>query len=49
MLSVTKKHVWVGTATEVLELMQVKAQGKKQMIAADWARGARLAEGAYCE
>lgn len=48
-LKVTKKHVWIGTATHPLELTQVKAQGKKQMIAADWARGARLGEGAYCE
>lgn len=48
-LLVTKKHVWVGTATYPLELLQVKAQGKKQMRASDWARGARLVEGAYCE
>ncbi|WP_418968840.1 methionyl-tRNA formyltransferase [Alloscardovia omnicolens] len=48
-LAVTKKHVWVGTASEPLELLQVKAQGKKQMIAADWARGARLEQGAYCD
>ncbi|TCD54906.1 methionyl-tRNA formyltransferase [Alloscardovia theropitheci] len=48
-LAVTKKHVWVGTATYPLELLAVKAQGKKQMSAADWARGARLQAGAYCE
>lgn len=48
-LKVTKKKVWVGTSTYPVELKQVKAQGKKQMIAADWARGARLAQEAYCE
>ncbi len=47
-LAVTKKHVWVGTSTDPLELLEVKPQGKKQMRAADWARGARLQEGAYC-
>lgn len=42
-----KKNVWVGTATQPLELLEVKAQGKKAMRAADWARGARL-DDAYC-
>ncbi|MBT1165882.1 methionyl-tRNA formyltransferase [Bifidobacterium simiarum] len=42
-----KKNVWAGTGTGVLELTQVKAQGKKAMRAADWARGARLGEGAH--
>ncbi|KFI45404.1 methionyl-tRNA formyltransferase [Bifidobacterium bohemicum] len=37
-----KKHVWVGTVSTPLELEMVKAQGKKAMRAADWARGARL-------
>ncbi|PLS30047.1 methionyl-tRNA formyltransferase [Bifidobacterium margollesii] len=46
-LAVGKKNVWVGTATGALELIEVKAQGKKAMRAADWARGARLGEGAY--
>ena len=32
--------MWVGTSTEPLELLEVKAQGKKAMRAADWARGA---------
>ncbi|WEV71882.1 methionyl-tRNA formyltransferase [Bifidobacterium sp. ESL0790] len=48
-LSVTKKHVWVGTATAPLELEMVKAQGKKTMKAADWARGARLADDAFVD
>lgn len=48
-LLVTKKHIWLGTLTDPLELDQVKAQGKKQMKAADWARGARLSAKAYCD
>lgn len=48
-LKVTKHHVWVGTATDALELLVVKAQGKKQMGAAEWARGAHLIEGAFCD
>ena len=34
--------------TEPLELLEVKAQGKKAMRAADWARGAHL-DNAFCE
>ncbi|MBB2954671.1 methionyl-tRNA formyltransferase [Bifidobacterium commune] len=48
-LAVTKKHVWIGTATVPLELEEVKAQGKKAMKAADWARGARLDTEAYVD
>ena len=44
-----KKQVWVGTLSGALELLEVKAQGKKAMKAADWARGARLSAAAYCE
>ena len=43
-----KKHVWIGTATQPLELLEVKAQGKKAMRAADWARGAHLDGTAFC-
>ena len=43
-----KKNVWVGTSTEPLELLEVKAQGKKAMRTADWARGAHL-DNAFCE
>ena len=46
-ISVGKRNVWVGTETEALELIQVKAQGKKAMRAADWARGARLSPAAH--
>ena len=44
-LEVTKNAVHVGTATAPVELGQVKAFGKKQMGAADWARGVRLESG----
>jgi len=45
-LAVGKSEVLVGTATMPVRLGEVKAFGKKQMPAADWARGARLADGA---
>lgn len=48
-LYMTKKHIWVGTSSAPLELLQVKAAGKKAMRAIDWARGARLENGAYCD
>ena len=44
-LEVTKNAVFVGTATAPVELGEVKAFGKKQMAAADWARGVRLGSG----
>jgi methionyl-tRNA formyltransferase len=45
-LSVGKSEVLVGTGTMPVRLGEVKAFGKKQMPAADWARGARLDDGA---
>ena len=48
-LHVTKHHVWVGTSTDPLELLVVKAAGKREMGAPEWARGAHLAEGAYLD
>lgn len=48
-LHVTKHEVWVGTSSDPLELLEVKAEGKRAMPAADWARGARLEDGAYCD
>ena len=45
-LEVTKNAVFVGTATRPVELGEVKAFGKKQMRAADWARGVSVADGA---
>jgi methionyl-tRNA formyltransferase len=44
-LEVTKNAVLVGTGTTPVQLGEVKAFGKKQMQAADWARGVRLASG----
>jgi methionyl-tRNA formyltransferase len=44
-LEVAKNAVYVGTATEPVLLGEVKAFGKKQMGAADWARGVRVASG----
>lgn len=35
----SRRHVFVGTATEPLELVKVQPMGKKMMNAADWARG----------
>lgn len=43
---VTKRNVFVGTATQAVELGTVRAPGKREMPAADWARGARLESGA---
>ena len=45
-LEVTKNAVHVGTGSGPVLLGDVKPFGKRQMPAADWARGARLATGA---
>jgi methionyl-tRNA formyltransferase len=44
-LEVTKNAVLVGTATQAVRLGEVKAHGRKQMAAADWARGVRVESG----
>jgi len=44
-LLVSRHDVLVGTAAGAVRLGRVQAQGKKEMPAADWARGLRLAEG----
>ena len=44
-LLVTKREVFVGTASHAVRLGEVKPFGKKLMPAADWARGARLETG----
>lgn len=41
MLEIGKREVLVGTATTPVRLGTVKAFGKKEMAAADWARGLR--------
>lgn len=43
---VGKNALLVGTATTPVRLGEVKAFGKKEMAAADWARGVRLPEAA---
>jgi methionyl-tRNA formyltransferase len=45
-LEVRKSEVLVGTGTTAVRLDRVKPFGKKEMPAADWARGARVASGA---
>jgi methionyl-tRNA formyltransferase len=42
---VTKREVWVGSASHELRLGTVKPAGGTAMSAADWARGVRLADG----
>lgn len=44
-LVVSKKEVFVGTASGYIRLGLVKPAGKKPMPAADWARGARATTG----
>ncbi len=44
-LEVTKHAVHVGTGTEPVSLGEVKAFGRRQMSAADWARGVRVVAG----
>ncbi|MBO0841919.1 MAG: methionyl-tRNA formyltransferase [Nocardioides sp.] len=44
-----KNEVFVGTGTSAIRLGRVKAFGKKEMAAADWARGVRLESGASFE
>lgn len=41
-IDVRRSGVFVGTATTAVKLDRVQPPGKKAMIAADWARGARL-------
>lgn len=42
---VTKREVLVGTLTDPVRLGLVRPAGKKEMAAADWARGVRLESG----
>ncbi len=42
-VEVTKNAVYVGTGTGPVQLSRVTPRGRKEMHAADWARGARLA------
>ena len=44
-VQVGKHEVLVGTATHAVELTSVRAPGKREMLASDWARGAHLTSG----
>ncbi|WP_395658709.1 methionyl-tRNA formyltransferase [Nocardioides sp.] len=44
-LLVTKREVLVGTGTRAVRLGEVRPFGRKQMPAADWARGVRVGSG----
>lgn len=44
-VAVTKREVLVGTGSQAIRLGEVRPFGKRQMAAADWARGARLVSG----
>ena len=48
-IEVTKNDVFVGTASAPVRLGRVQAHGRKEMDAADWARGVRLQPGAAFE
>ncbi|MEU6136329.1 methionyl-tRNA formyltransferase [Nocardioides sp. NPDC047086] len=48
-LVVRKNAILVGTGTTAIRLGRVKAFGKKEMPAADWARGVRLESGVTFE
>lgn len=45
-LAVTKRSVHAGTGSEPVALGLVRPHGRKEMTAADWARGVRPADGA---
>jgi methionyl-tRNA formyltransferase len=45
-LEVAKNDVFVGTSTGPVRLGRVKAHGRKEMEAADWARGVQFPDGA---
>jgi methionyl-tRNA formyltransferase len=44
-IAVERTRVLVGTATQAIELGEVVPTGKRQMPAADWARGVRIESG----
>lgn len=46
-LHVSKSAVLIGTSDGLLEILSVIPQGKSEMKAADWARGARINHGEY--
>ena len=46
-LAVVDKKLFVGTATESIEIRRIVPAGKKDMSASDWINGARLVEGEF--
>jgi methionyl-tRNA formyltransferase len=48
-LRTSRREVLVGTGTHAVQLGQVAPAGRRMMPAADWARGARLDEGAVLD
>jgi methionyl-tRNA formyltransferase len=48
-IRVERAGVLVGTASQPVLLGRIQPPGKKEMQAADWARGARLDESARAE
>jgi methionyl-tRNA formyltransferase len=48
-IRVSRDGVRVGTGSAPVLLRSIQPPGKKEMSAADWARGARLDEGARAE
>jgi methionyl-tRNA formyltransferase len=47
-LKVEKDRVLIGTGDQPLEIVQLIPQGKSEMKATDWARGARINPGELC-
>lgn len=47
-LMVEKDRVLIGTGDQPLEIVQLIPQGKSEMMATDWARGARINAGEFC-
>jgi methionyl-tRNA formyltransferase len=45
---IEKERVLIGTGDKPLEVVQLIPQGKSEMKATDWARGARIIPGEFC-
>ena len=45
---IEKDRVLIGTGDNPLEIVQLIPQGKSEMSATDWARGARISPGEFC-
>jgi methionyl-tRNA formyltransferase len=45
---IEKDRVLIGTGDKPLEIVQLIPQGKSEMKATDWARGARINPGELC-